>query len=92
MKLTPYSQWIAQRPYIIAAFITFFLFLWMASGPSEAEQKSALKAAIPANNEQKITAQVKVETRHSENIHMVEQSQVASQHLKRKCVEKLLKF
>jgi multidrug efflux system membrane fusion protein len=69
MKLTPYSQWIAQRPYIIAAFITFFLFLWMASGPSEAEQKSVLKAAIPANNEQKITAQVKVETRHSENIH-----------------------
>jgi multidrug efflux system membrane fusion protein len=53
MKITPYSQWIAQRPYIIAAFITLFLFLWMASGPSEAEQKSALKAAIPANNEQK---------------------------------------
>ncbi len=69
MKLTLNSHWLAQRPYLIASFITLILVLWMASGPSVAEQKSALKNAIPSNNEQEIKAQVKVETRTSENIH-----------------------
>ncbi|MEW6994075.1 efflux RND transporter periplasmic adaptor subunit [Colwelliaceae bacterium MEBiC 14330] len=69
MKLTLNPHWLAQRPYLIALFITLMLVLWMASGPSVAEQKLAIKATIPSHNKQEVTAQVKVESRFSENIH-----------------------
>lgn len=69
MKLTLNSRWLAQRPYIIAALITLVLVLWMASGPSAAEQKSALKAKIPNHNDKQLIAQVKVETRLGQEIH-----------------------
>ena len=69
MTFTLNSRWIAQRPYVIAAFIALILVLWMASGPTAAEQKSTLQAKVPSHNEQEITAQVKVETRFGQNIH-----------------------
>jgi multidrug efflux system membrane fusion protein len=69
MKFTENYRWLAQRPYLIAAFITCFLILWMVSGPSTAEQKSALKAENLSQSEQGIKAKVKVETRFGENIH-----------------------
>lgn len=69
MKLTLKSSWLAQRPYLIAALITLILVLWMASGPSVAEQKSEIKAQIPSHDEKQITAQVKVETRLGQHIH-----------------------
>jgi len=69
MKFTPSSSWLAQRPYLIAALITFVLVLWMASGPSVAEQKSDIKAKIPSHDEKQVTAQVKVETRLGQHIH-----------------------
>ena len=69
MKLTLKSSWLAQRPYLIAALITLVLVLWMASGPSVAEQKSEIKAQIPSHDEKQITAQVKVETRLGQHIH-----------------------
>jgi multidrug efflux system membrane fusion protein len=69
MKLTLKSSWLAQRPYLIAALITLVLVLWMASGPSVAEQKSEIKAQIPSHDEKQITAQVKVETRFGQHIH-----------------------
>ena len=69
MKFTLNSRWLAQRPYLIATLITLVLVLWMASGPSVAEQKSALKALIPSHNEQQLTAKVKVETRFGQYIH-----------------------
>ena len=69
MKLTLKSSWLAQRPYLIAALITLVLVLWMASGPSVAEQKSEIKAQIPNHDEKQITAQVKVETRLGQHIH-----------------------
>ncbi len=69
MKFTLKSSWLAQRPYLIAALITLVLVLWMASGPSVAEQKSEIKAQIPSHDEQQITAQVKVETRFGQHIH-----------------------
>jgi multidrug efflux system membrane fusion protein len=69
MKLTLKSSWLAQRPYLIAALITLVLVLWMASGPSVAEQKSEIKAQIPSHDERQITAQVKVETRLGQHIH-----------------------
>jgi multidrug efflux system membrane fusion protein len=69
MKFTLKSSWLAQRPYLIAALITVVLVLWMASGPSVAEQKSEIKAQIPSHDEKQITAQVKVETRFGQYIH-----------------------
>lgn len=69
MKLTLKSSWLAQRPYLVAALITLVLVLWMASGPSVAEQKSEIKAQIPSHDERQITAQVKVETRLGQHIH-----------------------
>jgi len=69
MKFTLNSRWLAQRPYFIAALITLVLVLWMASGPSAAEQKSTLKAQSPNHNEKQLIAQVKVETRVGKNIH-----------------------
>ncbi len=69
MTFTLNSRWLAQRPYVIAAFIAFILVLWMASGPTVAEQKSTLQAKVPSHNGQEITAQVKVETRFGQNIH-----------------------
>lgn len=69
MKFTLKSSWLAQRPYLIAALITVVLVLWMASGPSVAEQKSEIKAQIPSHDEKQITAQVKVETRFGQHIH-----------------------
>jgi multidrug efflux system membrane fusion protein len=64
-------SWLAQRPYIIAAFITLVIILWMASGPSIAEQKTAIQAKeIPQNSTgEKIKAQVKVETRYGTKTH-----------------------
>lgn len=69
MKFTLNSSWLAQRPYLIAALITLFLVLWMASGPSTAEQKSALQAKIPSHDEKLVIAKVKVETRLGQEIH-----------------------
>ncbi len=69
MKFTLKSSWLAQRPYLIAALITVVLVLWMASGPSVAEQKSEIKAQIPSHDEKQLTAQVKVETRFGQHIH-----------------------
>jgi len=69
MTFTLNSRWLAQRPYIIAAFITLILVLWMASGPTAAEQKSTLQAQVPSHSEQQVEAQVKVETRFAQNIH-----------------------
>ncbi len=69
MTFTLNSRWLAQRPYVIAAVITLILVLWMASGPSAAEQKSTLQAQVPSHNEQQITAQVKVETRLGQNVY-----------------------
>lgn len=63
------SRWLSQRPYIIAAFITLILVLWMASGPTSAEQKSAMREKLPSHDEKQVKAQVKVETRHGQNIH-----------------------
>jgi len=69
MTITLNSRWLAQRPYLIAAFITVTLILWMASGPTAAEQKSTLQAKVPSHDEKKVTAQVKVETRLGENVY-----------------------
>ena len=69
MKFTLNSRWLAQRPYLIATLITLVLVLWMASGPSVAEQKSTLKAQIPSHNEQQLIAKVKVESRFGQDIH-----------------------
>jgi len=69
MTFTLNPRWLAQRPYVIAAVITLILVLWMASGPSAAEQKSTLQAQVPSHNEQEVTAQVKVETRHGQNVY-----------------------
>ena len=69
MKFTLNSRWLAQRPFVIAAFITLTLILWMASGPSVADQKSALKAESLSKSEQDVTAKVKVETRLGQDIH-----------------------
>jgi len=69
MTFTLNSRWLAQRPYIIAAVITSILVLWMASGPSAAEQKSTLKAQVPSHDDKQVTAQVKVETRLAQDIH-----------------------
>jgi len=68
MTFTLNSRWLAQRPYIIAAVIALILILWMASGPTAAEQKSTLQAQVPIHNEQEVKAQVKVETRLGENV------------------------
>lgn len=70
-KFTLNSPWLSQRPYIIAAIISLVLILWMASGPSSAEQKSAIQAEqIPQSSaNQKVKAQVKVETRYGTNVH-----------------------
>lgn len=70
-KFTLTPTWLSQRPYIIAAVISIALILWMASGPSAAEQQDALRAeAVTATAEQKkIKAQVKVETRHGQDIY-----------------------
>lgn len=69
MKFTLNPRWLAQRPYLIAALITLVLVVWMASGPSAAEQKSALQAKIPSHDEKQVTAKVKVETRFGQEIH-----------------------
>lgn len=69
MTLTLNSRWLAQRPYLIAAFISLTLVLWMASGPTVAEQKSTLKAQVPSHDEKQLTAQVKVETRVGQNVY-----------------------
>lgn len=63
-------SWLAQRPYIIAAIISVALVLWMASGPSAAEQKVAIQAKEAPNSadEKKVKAQVKVETRYGTNV------------------------
>lgn len=69
MKFNLNSSWLAQRPYLIATLITFVLVLWMASGPSAAEQKSEIKAKIASHDEKQVTAKVKVETRLGQDIH-----------------------
>ena len=69
MTLIRNSRWFSQRPYLIAAFITVILVLWMASGPTSAEQKSAIRAQLPNHDEKQVKAQVKVETLHGQNIH-----------------------
>ncbi len=69
MTLIRNSRWFSQRPYLIAAFITVILVLWMASGPTSAEQKSAMRAKLPSHDEKQVKAQVKVETLHGQNIH-----------------------
>ncbi|MFQ3312238.1 MAG: multidrug efflux system membrane fusion protein [Colwellia sp.] len=69
MKFNLNSSWLAQRPYLIATLITFVLVLWMASGPSAAEQKSEIKAKISSHDEKQVTAKVKVETRLGQDIH-----------------------
>lgn len=69
MTFTLNPRWLAQRPYVIAAVIALILVLWMASGPTAAEQKSTLQAQVPSHNEQEITAQVKVETRLGQNVY-----------------------
>jgi len=69
MTFTFNSRWLAQRPYVIAAFITLILVLWMASGPTSAEQKSTLQAKVPSHDEKEVKAQVKVETRFGQDIH-----------------------
>jgi len=64
-------SWLAQRPYIIAALISLLLIAWMASGPNAAEQKEAIQAKqiSQTSTDDKIKAQVKVETRYGTNIH-----------------------
>jgi len=64
-------SWLAQRPYIIAAFISLVLIMWMASGPSAAEQKASIQAkeTPKVSTDKKIKAQVKVETRYGESVH-----------------------
>ena len=69
MKFTLNSNWLAQRPYLIATAITLVLVLWMAAGPSAAEQKSEIKAQMPNHDEKQVTAKVKVETRLGQDIH-----------------------
>jgi multidrug efflux system membrane fusion protein len=69
MKFTLNSRWFTQRPYLIALIITLVLLLWMASGPTAAEQKSTLQAQAPNHNKQQLIAQVKVETRVGQDIH-----------------------
>lgn len=69
MTLILNSRWFSQRPYLIAAFITVILVLWMASGPTSAEQKSAMRAQLPSHDEKQVKAQVKVETLYGQNIH-----------------------
>ncbi len=65
------SSWLAQRPYIIAALISLLLIAWMASGPSAAEQKETIQAKqiSQTSTDDKVKAQVKVETRYGTNIH-----------------------
>ena len=64
-------SWLAQRPYIIAALISLVLIIWMASGPSAAEQKASIQAKkIPKDlTNEETKAQVKVETRYGESVH-----------------------
>jgi len=69
MSFTFNSRWLAQRPYLIAAFIALILILWMASGPTAAEQKSTLQAKVPSHDEKQLTAQVKVETRLGQKVY-----------------------
>lgn len=56
-------QWFAERPYLIAVFITVLLVLWMASGVMKAaelpEQKTKTERIIP---------KVKVETLYAKHI------------------------
>jgi multidrug efflux system membrane fusion protein len=69
MTFTPKIQWLAQRPYLIAVFITLVLVLWMTSGPSAAEQKATIKENAPNHDEQQLTARVKVETRLGQSVY-----------------------
>jgi len=64
-------SWLTQRPYIIAMIISLVLVLWMASGPSAAEQKAAIQAekTPQSSTNAKVKAQVKVETRYGSNVH-----------------------
>jgi multidrug efflux system membrane fusion protein len=69
MTFTLNFRWFTQRPYLIALIITLVLVLWMASGPTAAEQKSTLQAQAPKHNKEQLIAQVKVETRVGQDIH-----------------------
>lgn len=69
MTLSFNPRWFFQRPYLIAAIISLILLFWMASGPTETEQKTALKAQMPNHNESPLIAQVKVATHYGKNIH-----------------------
>lgn len=55
--------WIAERPYVIALFISLVLILWMISGVMQAQE-------IPqkANKENNVIPKVKVETLYAENV------------------------
>jgi len=70
-KFTLHTPWLSQRPYIIAVIISLVLVFWMASGPSAAEQKAIIKAEqIPqSSTNEKVKAQVKVETRYGSYVH-----------------------
>jgi multidrug efflux system membrane fusion protein len=70
-KFTQEHQWFAERPYIIAAVITFVLIVWMLSGTSTANDKvKIIKDSIENNGTlaSKVRAQVQVETLYAENI------------------------
>lgn len=69
MKFIRTFNWLVQRPYLIAAFITVVLVVWMASGPSRAEQKAVLIENAPKHTEKQLVAKVKVETRLAQRIY-----------------------
>ncbi|WP_448565539.1 efflux RND transporter periplasmic adaptor subunit [Thalassotalea ganghwensis] len=55
------QQWLAQRPYLIAIFITLTLILWMASGSMQAQENTTEEATVT-----EIIPQVKVESLSAE--------------------------
>ncbi len=64
--MTQFQQgrlWLAQRPYIIAIFITLILVLWMTSGLMQAQE---IPPHIDKNNT--VIPKVKVETLVAENV------------------------
>jgi len=56
-------QWLAERPYIIAAVVTVVLVLWMASGVMNAAEIPVAKTKT-----EQIIPKVKVETLYAENV------------------------
>jgi membrane fusion protein, multidrug efflux system len=64
MKLNKYGrQWLAERPYILALFISLILIIWMASGIMQTPEMP--KTVDKENN---IIPKVKIETLYAENV------------------------